>query len=391
MDTVTLYVTGQCNLRCTHCSVGRDQDEPRPSLDTAEVKRVLSNLAASGTRSVTILGGEATIYRPDLPELIKYAGEVGLGISLNTNGIARSIVMKLAELPALHEMVVSLDGASAAEHDAVRGRGTFERTTRTLRQLAATPRAQSGELRVKLAHVLSAGNADSAGKIVTLAAELGVSTLSVKHVRIIGRAEDHRGELQLTHRSLLDAYIAVVTTWLVTGTVKLDVHLPHALAYYLHRRFDLPFPAVASTACGGTSLYGYVDLLGNHLPCPAMSYEEDPQVGLAEREAELDLTTADASQARQHDVFKEFERRRQTFAQKSQLFPCTECRFSDLSSPCTAELLQGADSAEVDLCAAVHRHGEDDVPGIREDIFPGSARRQGQGDHSSHPAATTSR
>ncbi|MGW1378981.1 radical SAM protein [Streptomyces sp. NPDC002446] len=374
MQTVTLYATGECNLRCTHCSVGLDQDRPRPSLDTASLKRVLSTMATSGTRWVTILGGEATIYRQDLVKLLQYAGELGLLVSLNTNGIARAVLMRLAEQSALREVVVSLDGATATTHDAVRGRGTFARTTRTIQELATTPRVQGGELHLKLAHVLSASNAHEAGRIVTLANELGVNNLAVKHVRIIGRAEEHRDKLHLTHRSLLDAYSAVITTWLLTGTMKLDIQLPHALAYYLHRRFALPYPAVASTACGGTDRYWYVDLLGNHLPCPAMSYEEDPQNGLAESEAELNLVNVSAEDARQHEIFREFEHRRQTFAHRSKIFPCNSCRFADQSSPCTADLVQGADSTEVDLCAAVYHHGDEAVSGFRADVFPGAGK-----------------
>src|SRR5216683_5649465 len=128
MRAVTLYATSRCNLRCKHCGVGPDQEKPRPQLETEDLKVVLTRLAASGTQYVTILGGEATVYREDLGAILDHAAAVGIGIAINTNLLVYAPIAGLLDRPALKSLIVSLDGASAETHDRIRGRGTFART-----------------------------------------------------------------------------------------------------------------------------------------------------------------------------------------------------------------------------------------------------------------------
>ena len=47
MKTVTLYTTSKCNIRCKHCGVGLDQDNPRSQQTTNDLKKVISELEIS--------------------------------------------------------------------------------------------------------------------------------------------------------------------------------------------------------------------------------------------------------------------------------------------------------------------------------------------------------
>lgn len=374
MRAVTLYVTGRCNLRCTHCAVGPDQEEPRAELGTSELKVVLSRLAEGGARFATILGGEATMYRRDLDELLDHAHAVGLGVSINTNATVYRVLEPLLDKPALQSLVVSLDGARSETHDAMRGPHTFRRTTDTLRRVAAHSRVLDGSLRLELSYVISKANWSNAGDMVVLASELGARQLNAKHVKLTGRALDNVSELELTSAELLEAYSLMIVTWLLSGRrVGLDVHVPPALAYYLNARFGVEYPIDDHPACGGIDEFGYVDLTGNYLPCPGLSLEEDPEIGFSDRLPELNLLDNAIAGIHTTRLFTEFEEKRKGKAYTQQIFPCKVCRFNHLTRPCTVDLVRGKEEMEVDICRAVFESGDEYVPGLRDDVFPGAA------------------
>jgi MoaA/NifB/PqqE/SkfB family radical SAM enzyme len=374
MRAVTLYLTGRCNLRCRHCAVGADQDEHRADPGTEELKAILSGIAEGGGKYVTLLGGEATIYRRDLTELLDHAETIGLEVSINTNATAYPPLSALLDKPALGTLVVSLDGASPATHDAMRGARTFQRTLATLSRIISHPRVRAGRLAIEISYVISRLNHADTGRMVMLAIDLGVRRLNAKHVKLTGRALDHAASLELASEELLEAYSTLLMTWVASGKkIELDVHVPPALAYYLRARFGLAYPIDDHPACGGIGEFGYVDLVGNYLPCPAMSYEEDTASGMKALRPDLSLALRPAAEVHATPLFADFENRRRRRAHRDRLFPCRICRFNDLSRPCTADLVKGDETAEIDICKAVFDCGDSEVPGVRADVFPGEA------------------
>lgn len=131
--SVTWELTLRCNARCQHCasSAGR----PRPSeLSTAEALALCDQLPEIGTEWVCLFGGEALLRR-DLPRIATRLRELGIDVSLATNGIALDEA-RADELLGLgvSGLSISLDAASPEVHDALRGRrGAWERAERAIR------------------------------------------------------------------------------------------------------------------------------------------------------------------------------------------------------------------------------------------------------------------
>lgn len=125
-------VTRACGLVCKHCRADA-QHEPHPrQLSTQQGFRLLDALADyPAPRPLVVLTGGDPFEREDLEELVRYGTERGLSVSLSP-----SVTPKLTRprLEALREaggkaMSMSLDGATAATHDAFRGfPGTFDAT-----------------------------------------------------------------------------------------------------------------------------------------------------------------------------------------------------------------------------------------------------------------------
>ena len=136
-----IALTYRCQNRCFFCYASSpDRGHEVPEMTTAEVKIVLSKIVSQArVPTVSFTGGEPTL-RPDLAELIAYAGEQGLRTNLITNAIRcaeEAFVARLAKA-GLKSAQVSLEAADADTHDSVVGHpGAFERTIQGMRNLRA--------------------------------------------------------------------------------------------------------------------------------------------------------------------------------------------------------------------------------------------------------------
>jgi MoaA/NifB/PqqE/SkfB family radical SAM enzyme len=123
---VQFHLSNACNLRCTHCYVSSglplaDElclDDWRQIIDEVKERNKFVHLGVSG--------GEPLMVRW-LPELLAHAKEKGCDTALITNGMlwTKAKAKKLA--PYVRRVAVSVDGATAAVHDAIRGAGAFEK------------------------------------------------------------------------------------------------------------------------------------------------------------------------------------------------------------------------------------------------------------------------
>lgn len=116
---VVWELTLACDQRCGHCG-SRAGRRRKDELSFAECQSVIEQLAALGTREVTLIGGEAYL-RPDWVDIIRCITERGLLCTLQTGGRGLTAARLDAAVAAgLGSVGVSLDGP-AAIHDALRG------------------------------------------------------------------------------------------------------------------------------------------------------------------------------------------------------------------------------------------------------------------------------
>jgi cyclic pyranopterin phosphate synthase len=109
-----ISVTDRCNFRCVYCMpkevYGRDHRflERRELLTFEEIARVARVFVEGGVRTLRITGGEPLVRR-DIERLVAQLGELGVDLTLTTNG---SLLPQKAQLLAdagLRRITVSLD------------------------------------------------------------------------------------------------------------------------------------------------------------------------------------------------------------------------------------------------------------------------------------------
>ena len=127
-------VTLACDARCIHC--GSDAGRPRErELDTTEALDVCDQLAALGTREVTLSGGEP-LLREDWVEIARRLVGRGVRVTMISNGLGWDAAAVRAAVDAgLHSVTFSIDGP-ADVHDELRGvDGAFPRALAAVRAL----------------------------------------------------------------------------------------------------------------------------------------------------------------------------------------------------------------------------------------------------------------
>lgn len=192
---LTWEVTLDCNLRCRHCLSASGKPAPR-ELTTAEALDAVDQIHRAGVFQVNFGGGEPFI-RPDFETILDACHERGIITCISTNGtlIDRPLVERLSR-SGLVAIQVSLDGATPATCDAVRGKGTYAQAIEALEVLGTST------IPTSINTVLTAQSAGEIADLNELAASLSVS-LRVSRFRPSGRGATNWQALRPSPTQLL--------------------------------------------------------------------------------------------------------------------------------------------------------------------------------------------
>ena len=111
---VKIKVNYGCNLKCEMCKHWRETREAPISMD--RFRETISELAELGCKKIHFSGGEPML-RPQLPDLVEYASQLGLRVTLTTNGtlIDKVRAKRLVEA-GLRGVNVSIDSPIRKTH-----------------------------------------------------------------------------------------------------------------------------------------------------------------------------------------------------------------------------------------------------------------------------------
>lgn len=132
--SVYIYLTNNCNQRCKHCYMYAG-DIKVEEVDAEKWIPILDNLKRNNCKGVTFTGGEITVYNGfDL--LIKHAHNIGLLVTILSNGIAWNEKMIDELYPYIDEVQVSLDGYDSESYFDVRRYDGFEKAINCIKLFA---------------------------------------------------------------------------------------------------------------------------------------------------------------------------------------------------------------------------------------------------------------
>lgn len=180
---VAWELTRRCPLACRHCRASAQSTAHADELNTAACLRVVDSLVAHGGKPLLILTGGEPLSRADVWEIAKRASDGGLRVVLapcGTSVNAASISRMLAS--GIKAISLSMDGATAAQHDAFRGvPGSFAAN------LTAMQLARDAGLSFQINALVSQETVNDLPAIRELALREGASQLDLFFLVPVGR------------------------------------------------------------------------------------------------------------------------------------------------------------------------------------------------------------
>jgi len=199
--TLTLAITGACNLACFHCWVDAGGEAAAGHVPERILRRLIGEFADLGGTGVCITGGEPLCH-PAWLRLLQFCRSSGLcAVSIQTNAclVSDEVVAGLRDLglPRL-SIQVSLDGATAQTHDLVRGEGAYAMALAGLRRLAEGGLAD----RITIFFTEMRHNLTEIPALLALAEGLGIGSVVTGSLVLCGRA----GKEPIVEPPSLDQY-----------------------------------------------------------------------------------------------------------------------------------------------------------------------------------------
>jgi len=182
---VAWEMTRSCNLNCVHCRAAAERGPYGGELDTEKCLEILEQIAQVGEPIVILTGGEP-LLRKDVFALAQHGTHLGLRMVMATNGTL--VTPETAERmmsSGIKRVSVSLDGASADEHDQFRKvPGSFDASLQSLEWLKRVG------MEFQINTTVTRHNVHQVREILDLAVKLGAVAHHIFLLVPTGRARD---------------------------------------------------------------------------------------------------------------------------------------------------------------------------------------------------------
>ncbi len=196
-------ITRTCNLKCIHCYTDSEEKAYSGELSTQEGLNLLDDLKAFGIPAVLFSGGEPLV-RKDIWALAEHAKEIGLRMTLSTNGVLidEETAQRIKDNGFTY-VGISLDGIGDI-NDHFRGKkGAFDKAVRGFRNCVKVGQ------KVGLRLTLTRHNYENLDQIFDFIEKENVQRACFYHLVYSGRASDLTDE-DLTHEETRHAMDTII-------------------------------------------------------------------------------------------------------------------------------------------------------------------------------------
>jgi len=167
VSTIDFHITARCSQACPYCWGPRRFRNP---VETETAQRILARIRDLDVQRVVFTGGDP-LQRPDAPDLIRFAKEIGLETALSTTGdfVTPEILESVSSY--LDLISLPLDGSTDAINSKTKHRGHYSAVMRSLNWLRSHP-----NIDVKMCTPVTRHNMSDVPAIAQLVEEYSYST-----------------------------------------------------------------------------------------------------------------------------------------------------------------------------------------------------------------------
>lgn len=176
------HILTQCNLKCRHCYINPAQHGEN-MLPSETVQAWMAAFKENSARTnLIILGGEPTLH-PELYRILKFSRDFGFAsVTVDTNGYLFHDILSRIDPGVVDYFSFSLDGATRATNDLIRGQGAFDAC------IAGIKKAVSKGFAASLIFTVSRLNIHELDKMGPMVQELGIRRLFIQVIGLRGKS-----------------------------------------------------------------------------------------------------------------------------------------------------------------------------------------------------------
>jgi MoaA/NifB/PqqE/SkfB family radical SAM enzyme len=180
---LVLYINSSCNLRCAHCYVGNALLNSSRRYRGDDIAKFVGSFESLDR--ITILGGEPFLH-PEINQIVESSISISIADRRITSNLTSLFHFDAQRFRGSKLTICgSIDGSHAAQHDAIRGTGTFDQTIRTIDTLTSL------KYDLEITHTVTANNISEIWQTIDLCKKLGVRKLNLHRISEHGNAKDN--------------------------------------------------------------------------------------------------------------------------------------------------------------------------------------------------------
>jgi radical SAM protein with 4Fe4S-binding SPASM domain len=170
-----------CNHNCSYCSldwIKRDGS----NIEKKAMFNALEDMAKMGVPAVYFAGEGEPLLHKDTPEFIKRSNELGMGVSLSTNGSLLTEKVSKEILPYLSWIRIGIDAATPETYSIVHGtrKSDFQKTMNNLITAARIKKENNYKVDIGVQSLILSENASETVNLTKLIKWTGVDNLQIK-------------------------------------------------------------------------------------------------------------------------------------------------------------------------------------------------------------------
>lgn len=273
--SVDINITSNCNLRCKYCYFFGNPAADYRDLSTEVWLQFFQELGSLAVMSVCLAGGEPFI-RHDLCELVRGIVNNRMRFSILSNGglITDKLASFIKSTGRCDSIQISLDSFDPEEHDACRGRGSWDGAVRGIGIL----RKHGVPVSIRMTiHRYNFRNIDRTARFIL--EELDLPSFSTNSAGYIGRCRLNSNEVLLTAKEnehVMSSMLELIDRY----DGRITAQAGPLANYRFWRRMENAriekapqFPNGGRlTGCGCTSNSLTVDADGSIIPCGMLAH-----------------------------------------------------------------------------------------------------------------------
>lgn len=270
--TLLWDITNKCNLRCKHCYNAEKYFNKDGinfnDLKSEDCKFVIDLIKEDGFDHIHLLGGEPLI-RDDIFDIISYAKNKDIYVSINTNGTLLS-ANKIDEIinSGISQITISLDSTRSVINDNIRGKGSFNQVVNNIRLLSKKLKETKNNIILQIATVITKVNVEYIDEFPELLKDLGVDNLNVLSLYKCGNTNKNKEELVYDLNLEIQAMKKIIKSKINTyPELYIQLDCKPIVAEYLNRTLEHDYISLCEDYCFAGDKIWLLDSKGYIYPC----------------------------------------------------------------------------------------------------------------------------